>query len=67
VLKSDNFAKIGHVVQIILHQFVPKASDEKNLSLKKIDPKMQLRFGGNWLHIIFRRIVLEVAQIWNFA
>jgi hypothetical protein len=26
---------------------------------------MQLRFGGNWLHIIFRRIVLEVAQIWR--
>ncbi len=24
----------------------------------------QLRFGGNWLHIIFRRIVLEAAQIW---
>jgi hypothetical protein len=20
--------------------------------------------GGNWLHIIFRRIVLEAAQIW---
>ncbi len=26
---------------------------------------MQLRFGGNRLHIIFRRIVLEVAQIWR--
>ncbi len=26
---------------------------------------MQLRFGGNWLHIIFRRIVLEAAQIWQ--
>ncbi len=25
----------------------------------------QLRFGGNWLHIIFRRIVLEAAQIWQ--
>ncbi len=25
----------------------------------------QLRFGGTWLHIIFRRIVLEVAQIWR--
>ncbi len=24
----------------------------------------QLRFGMNWLHIIFRRIVLEAAQIW---
>ncbi len=23
----------------------------------------QLRFGGNWLHIVFRRIVLETAQI----
>ena len=23
-----------------------------------------LRFGGKWLHIIFRRIVLEAAQIW---
>jgi hypothetical protein len=23
-----------------------------------------LRFGGNWLHIIFWRIVLEAAQIW---
>jgi hypothetical protein len=23
----------------------------------------QLKFGGNWLHIIFRQIVLEVAQI----
>jgi hypothetical protein len=22
-------------------------------------------FGGNWLHIIFRRIVLEAAQIWQ--
>ncbi len=25
----------------------------------------QLRFGGNWHHIIFRRIVLEAAQIWQ--
>jgi hypothetical protein len=25
----------------------------------------QLRFGGNWLHIIFRRIILEAAQIWR--
>jgi hypothetical protein len=25
----------------------------------------QLRFGGNWPHIIFRRIVLEAAQIWR--
>ncbi len=25
----------------------------------------QLRFGGNWLHIIFRRIVFEAAQIWR--
>jgi hypothetical protein len=25
----------------------------------------QLRFGGNWLNIIFRRIVLEAAQIWQ--
>jgi hypothetical protein len=25
----------------------------------------QLRFGGNWLHIIFRQIVLEAAQIWR--
>jgi hypothetical protein len=24
----------------------------------------QLRFGGNWLHIIFQWIVLEAAQIW---
>jgi hypothetical protein len=24
----------------------------------------QLRFGGNWHHIILRRIVLEAAQIW---
>ncbi len=24
----------------------------------------QLRFGRNWLHIIFCRIVLEAAQIW---
>ncbi len=24
----------------------------------------QLRFGGNWLHIIFWRIVLEAAQNW---
>ncbi len=23
-----------------------------------------LRFGGNWVHIIFRQIVLEAAQIW---
>jgi hypothetical protein len=23
------------------------------------------KFGGNWLHIIFRRIVSEVAQIWR--
>jgi hypothetical protein len=23
------------------------------------------KFGGNWLHIIFRRIVLEAAQIWQ--
>ncbi len=28
-LKWDNFAKIGHVVQIVVHQFVPKTSDEK--------------------------------------
>ncbi len=26
---------------------------------------MQLRFGGNQLHIIFWWIVLEVAQIWR--
>jgi hypothetical protein len=26
---------------------------------------MQLRFGGNWLHIIFRWVVLEAAQIWR--
>jgi hypothetical protein len=25
----------------------------------------QLRFGGNGIHIIFRRIVLETAQIWR--
>ncbi len=25
----------------------------------------QLEFGGNWLHIIFRQIVFEVAQIWR--
>ncbi len=25
---------------------------------------VQLRFGGNWFHIIFRRIVFEAAQIW---
>ncbi len=25
----------------------------------------QLRFGWNWLHIIFRWIVLEAAQIWQ--
>jgi hypothetical protein len=25
----------------------------------------QLRIGGNWLHIIFQRIVLEVAQNWR--
>ncbi len=24
-----------------------------------------LRFGRNWLHIIFRRIVLEATQIWR--
>ncbi len=24
-----------------------------------------LRFGGNWFHIIFWRIVLEAAQIWR--
>jgi hypothetical protein len=24
-----------------------------------------LRFGRNWFHIIFRRIVLEAAQIWR--
>ncbi len=25
----------------------------------------QLRFGENWLHITFRRILLEAAQIWQ--
>jgi hypothetical protein len=25
----------------------------------------QLKFGGNWLHIIFRQIVLQAAQIWR--
>jgi hypothetical protein len=25
----------------------------------------RLRFGGNWLHIIFRQIVLEAAPIWQ--
>jgi hypothetical protein len=25
----------------------------------------QLRFGGNWLHIILQQIVLEAAQIWR--
>jgi hypothetical protein len=24
-----------------------------------------LRFGGNWFHVIFWRIALEVAQIWR--
>jgi hypothetical protein len=24
----------------------------------------QLKFGGNWLHIILQQIVLEAAQIW---
>ncbi len=24
-----------------------------------------LRFGGNWFHIIFLQIVLEAAQIWR--
>jgi hypothetical protein len=35
---------------------------------KKTDTTTQLywlKFGGNWLHIIFRRIVLEAAQIWQ--
>ncbi len=27
--------------------------------------RSQLRFGGSWLHVIFRQIVLEVAQIWR--
>ena len=27
--------------------------------------RRQLRFGGNWLHIIFRQIVLEAAKIWR--
>ncbi len=27
--------------------------------------RRQFRFGGNWLHIIFQRIVLEAAQIWR--
>jgi hypothetical protein len=27
------------VVQIVVHQFVPKTSAEKNSCLKKIDPK----------------------------
>ncbi len=27
--------------------------------------RRQLRFGGNWLHIIFQQIVLEAAQIWR--
>ncbi len=27
--------------------------------------RRQLRFGGNWLHIIFQQIVLEVSQIWR--
>jgi hypothetical protein len=25
----------------------------------------ELKFSGNWLHIIFQQIVLEVAQIWR--
>ncbi len=25
----------------------------------------RLRFGGNWLHIIFRQTVLEAVQIWR--
>ncbi len=25
----------------------------------------QLKYGGNWLHIIFQQIVLEAAQIWR--
>jgi hypothetical protein len=35
---------------------------------KKTDTTAQLyrlKFGGNWLHIIFRQIVLEAAQIWR--
>jgi hypothetical protein len=27
--------------------------------------RRQLRFNGNWLHIIFQQIVLEAAQIWR--
>ncbi len=27
--------------------------------------RRQLRFGGNWLHIIFGQFVLEAAQIWR--
>ncbi len=30
--------KIGHVIQIVVHQFVHKTSAEKNSCLKKIDP-----------------------------
>ncbi len=43
--------------------FYLKQATKKNLSLKKIDPKMQLRFGENWLHIIFWQIILEAAKI----
>jgi hypothetical protein len=27
--------------------------------------KMAAQIGGNWFHVIFWRIVLEVAQIWR--
>jgi hypothetical protein len=32
--------KIGHVIQIVVHQFVRKTSAEKNSCLKKIGPPL---------------------------
>jgi hypothetical protein len=47
--------------------FFGGSSDLAGTTTTKTDTTTQLYrliFGGNWLHIIFRRIVLEAAQIW---
>jgi hypothetical protein len=69
---ADCFGGSSDLVGTVPHYFPADcfggSSDLAGTTTKKTDTTTQLyrlRFGGNWLHIIFWRIVLEVAQIWR--
>ncbi len=46
--------KIGHVIQIVVHQFVHKTSTKKILSLEKIDPPLSPGT-GKYVESVLRR------------